>query len=234
MLTTSIPMSAAFRKAARSTASLAEPHHWEILSATRLTLGAIPLMPLPSSAAAMRPPIQLPWPCQSVSAGPPNSLARSSSETSPRGVLLLEAGEVDHLLDLGGELAVGVVEAGVGHPDGHLGAAGGGLPALGQADAAVVAQQALVVPGRVGVDPGRAGGRRRLGHEPGGAAQAGASRLGAPTSAASLSNRLRATPRVRRSAARLARVDDGALTTMVLSCRRSRTTRAPSLTALAR
>src|SRR4030095_7362475 len=94
------------------------------------------------------------------------------------GVLRFEAGEVDHLLDPGAELAVGVVEAGVGHPDGHLGAAGGGPPALGQADAAVVPQQALVVPGRVGVDPGRGGGRRRLGLELGRPAHAGGVEVG--------------------------------------------------------
>jgi hypothetical protein len=62
----------------------------------------------------------------------------------------------------------------------------------------------------------------------------GESRLGAPTSAVSLRTPLRATPRVRRSAARLLRVAEFALTTMVLTCLRSRTTRAPSLTALAR
>ena len=66
------------------------PHHWAIFSDTRLTLGAIPLTPLPSRAAAMLPPIQEPWPYQSVSAGPPNWAARPSkclsgldSKTSP-------------------------------------------------------------------------------------------------------------------------------------------------------
>src|SRR4029450_204365 len=44
----------------------------------------------------------------------------------------------------------------------------------------------------------------------------------------------RATPRPRRSAARLVRTDAGALTTLVLTCLRSRTTRAPSETAWAR
>jgi hypothetical protein len=53
------------------------PHHWEILRATRLTLGAIPLMPVPLRAAAMRPPIQDPWPFQSVFSGPPNWAART-------------------------------------------------------------------------------------------------------------------------------------------------------------
>jgi hypothetical protein len=70
---------------------LAEPHHWEIFSATRLTLGAIPLMPVPLRAAAMRPPIQEPWPFQSVVTGPPNSAARSSSET-PKAYLQIPGG----------------------------------------------------------------------------------------------------------------------------------------------
>ena len=81
MLTTSSPMSAAVTNADSSSSSLAEPHHWEIFSATRLTLGAIPLMPVPLRAAAMRPPIQDPCPFQSVVTGPPNSAARSLSET---------------------------------------------------------------------------------------------------------------------------------------------------------
>ena len=62
----------------------------------------------------------------------------------------------------------------------------------------------------------------------------GASSLGAPTSAVSLRTPERATLRVRRSAARLLRADAGALSTMVLTCLRSRSTRAPSFTALAR
>ena len=100
---------------------------------------------------------------------------------------------------------MGEVEAGVGHADGHLGAAGGGLPAFGQADAAVVPEQALVVPRRVGVDPRGGGGRRRLGLEPGGAAEAGRVQVGArrPRRPASAPGD-RPTPRVRRSAARLA------------------------------
>jgi hypothetical protein len=86
---------------------------------------------------------------------------------------VLEASEVDHPLDLVAQLAVGEVEAGVGHAHGHLAAAGGGLPAPGQADAPVVPEQALVVEGRVGVDPGRLGGRGRLGLELGGAPEPG-------------------------------------------------------------
>jgi hypothetical protein len=110
MLTTSRPRSAAVTNAVRSASPVAEPHHWEIFRATRLTLGAIPLMPVPSRAAAMRPPIQEPWPFQSVVTGPPNSAARSSSETPEHGPAdgrVLQAGEVDHPLHLGGQLAVG-------------------------------------------------------------------------------------------------------------------------------
>jgi hypothetical protein len=44
------------------------------------TLGAIPLVPVPLSAAAMLPPIQEPCPFQSVFSGPPNLAARSASE----------------------------------------------------------------------------------------------------------------------------------------------------------
>ena len=40
----------------------------------------MPLMPAPSSTAAMLPPIQLPWPFQSVLAGPPNCAAQSASD----------------------------------------------------------------------------------------------------------------------------------------------------------
>jgi hypothetical protein len=46
----------------------------------------MPLVPVPFRAAAMLPPIQEPWPFQSPFAGPPNSAARSSSDT-PNSVL---------------------------------------------------------------------------------------------------------------------------------------------------
>jgi hypothetical protein len=89
-------------------------------------------------------------------------------------LVTLEDGQVDHLGDLGGQLGVGEVEAGVSHPDGHGRAAGRLPPALGQAHAAVVPEQALVVPGRVGVDPGRPGrGRRGRRRDPLGGAQPG-------------------------------------------------------------
>src|SRR4029450_3949816 len=84
MLRTSRTRSAAVMKAAISVVWYENPHHWEIFSDTRLTLGAMPLTPLPSRAAAMLPPIQDPWPYQSVSAGPPNWAARSSSDTPNR------------------------------------------------------------------------------------------------------------------------------------------------------
>ena len=51
--------------------SLVELHHCATFSETRRTFGAMPLMPVPLSAAAMLPPIQLPCPFQSPSAGPP-------------------------------------------------------------------------------------------------------------------------------------------------------------------
>ena len=41
-------------------------------------------MPVPLSSAAMRPPIQEPWPFQSVFSGPPVSAARSASEAPKR------------------------------------------------------------------------------------------------------------------------------------------------------
>ena len=65
-------MSAAVTNEASSAAVEEKPHHWEILRATSLTLGAMPLVPVPLRAAAMLPPIQDPWPFQSVVAGPPN------------------------------------------------------------------------------------------------------------------------------------------------------------------
>jgi hypothetical protein len=48
-------MSAAVTKAASSAAVEEKPHHWEILRATSLTLGAMPLVPVPFRAAAMFP-----------------------------------------------------------------------------------------------------------------------------------------------------------------------------------
>ncbi len=71
-------------KAASSAAVEEKPHHWEILRATSLTLGAMPLVPVPFRAAPMLPPIQEPWPFQSPSAGPPNWAARSWSEAPNR------------------------------------------------------------------------------------------------------------------------------------------------------
>jgi hypothetical protein len=73
-------MLAAAMKAASRVESKVEPHHWEIFSATSPTLGAMPLVPVPFSAAAMLPPIQEPCPFQSVLTGPPNWAARSSSD----------------------------------------------------------------------------------------------------------------------------------------------------------
>ena len=42
--------------------SNAEPHHWEIFSATSETPGAMPLTEFPLTSAAMFPPIHEPWP----------------------------------------------------------------------------------------------------------------------------------------------------------------------------
>jgi hypothetical protein len=75
-----MPSSAAVVKAASSAAVDEKPHHWEVLSATSLIFGAMPLVPVPLRAAAMLPPIQEPCPFQSVVAGPPNWAARSSSD----------------------------------------------------------------------------------------------------------------------------------------------------------
>jgi hypothetical protein len=84
MLTTSTPMSAAVTKEASSAAVDEKPHHWEIFRATSLTLGAMPLVPVPFRAAAMLPPIQEPCPFQSVVAGPPSWAARSWSDRPNR------------------------------------------------------------------------------------------------------------------------------------------------------
>src|SRR5207247_1770620 len=82
-----------FQHANQIVESYAEPHHWEILRATSLTSGAMPLMPWPSSAAAILPPIQEPWPFQSVVSGPPNSSA-SSLSLVPKNVLQIGGSSV--------------------------------------------------------------------------------------------------------------------------------------------
>ena len=76
----------------------------------------------------MLPPIQDPWPYQSVvgrAAELGGQLLVGHAEDRLAERRVLEAGEVDDPLHLGGQLAVGEVEAGVGHRDGHL-----GLPAV--------------------------------------------------------------------------------------------------------